>query len=145
MASEDNKATTRRIPEEVLNQQKLDVVDEILAEDFVNHLTMPGIPNDREGAKMLFGALFRAFPDLHVTVEQEIAEGDTVVTYNTSSGTQEGEMFGMPATGKRATWNEIHIGRLKDGKVAEHWGLIDLASIMVQLGHAPAPPGPPPQ
>jgi hypothetical protein len=84
-------------------------------------------------------ALRSAFPDFKYTIEQEIAEGDMVVHRLTGRGTMQGEFLGMPATGKQATWQEIHIGRFEDGKIADHWAVVDQVDMLQQLGLMPAP------
>ena len=82
--------------------------------------------------------LLRAFPDLHVAVEDVIAEGDKVVCRNTVTGTHQGEYMGRPPTGKSIAYNEIFIIRFVNGRVAETWGVVDVLSQMRQLGMTPA-------
>ena len=95
------------------------------------------LPIDATGAEALkevFARLHRAFPDLHVTVEDLIAEGDKVVARNSVSGTHQGEYMGLPPTGRTVTYNEIFIVRFADGRIAETWGVVDVLSQMKQLG-----------
>jgi predicted ester cyclase len=92
------------------------------------------VPPTREGFKQSVTALKTAFPDLHYAIDDAIESGDRIVHRMTASGTMNGDFLGMPATGKRATWTEIHIGRLANGRVAEHWGLVDRQGMLVQLG-----------
>jgi steroid delta-isomerase-like uncharacterized protein len=80
-----------------------------------------------------------AFPDLHYTVNDEIAEGDRVVTRATAHGAMKGDFQGMPASGRSATWEEIHITRYEDGKAVEHWGVADQMTMLAQLGFVEAP------
>jgi len=82
--------------------------------------------------------LLRAFPDLHVTVEDLIEEGDKVACRNTVTGTHQGEYKGLPPSGKSVTYNEIFICRFTGGKIAEIWGVVDVFSQMKQLGAIPA-------
>jgi steroid delta-isomerase-like uncharacterized protein len=99
------------------------------------------LPIEATGAQLLkevFGRLHRAFPDLRVTVEDVIAEGDRVVARNSVTGTHEGEYMGIPPTGKSVTYNEIFIGRFVNGRIAETWGVVDVLSQMRQLGVFPA-------
>jgi predicted ester cyclase len=139
--SEDIKAIGRRIPVEVFGQGRYEVVDEIVAPDSIDHGTPPpGIPPGREGLKAIARAMRAAFPDLKNTVDLQVAEGDLVAGKITYTGTMKGDLFGMKATGKRATWTESHFVRVKNGKVTEHWGDIDQLSMLRQLGLAPAPP-----
>jgi predicted ester cyclase len=139
--SEDIKAIGRRIPVEVFGQGRYEVVDEIVAPDSIDHGTPPpGILPGREGLKAIARAMRAAFPDLKNTVDLQVAEGDLVAGKITYTGTMKGDLFGMKATGKRATWTESHFVRVKNGKVTEHWGDIDQLSMLRQLGLAPAPP-----
>ena len=79
-----------------------------------------------------------AFPDLHVTVEDLIAEGDKIVGRVTLTGTHQGELLGIPATGKKVAFSEIHIVRISNGKAVEHWEIADIMSMMQQLGVIPS-------
>ena len=135
----DLKTKLERVPLEVLNQGKYELIDEIYAPDFVEHYEQPGVPPTREGFKQFAMAYRSAFPDLHYTVEDAIEAGDRIVHRLSASGTMKGDFLGMPATGKHATWSEIHIGRVSDGRLVEHWGLVDQLGIFVQLGIVPAP------
>jgi steroid delta-isomerase-like uncharacterized protein len=135
----DLKTKLERIPLEILNQGRYELIDEIYAPDFVEHYEQPGVPPTREGFKQFAMAYRAAFPDLHYTVEDAIEAGDKIVHRLTASGTMKGDFLGMPATGKRATWSEIHIGRVADGLLVEHWGLVDQLGLFVQLGVVPAP------
>jgi predicted ester cyclase len=140
MSTEQNKATMRRMPLEVFEQGRLEVVDEICGPDIIEHGTPPpGIPQGREGIKAIASALRKGFPDIKFTIDHQIAEGDFVASYLTVSGTHKGEIFGMPATGKHATWAEAHFVKLINGKMTEHWGVTDQLGMLRQLGLAPAP------
>ena len=128
-----------RIPLEVLNKSDFALIDEIYATDFVEHTPQPGVTPTREGFKQTAIALKKAFPDLYYTVEDTIESGDRLVHRLSASGTMTGEFMGIPATGKRATWTEIHIGRVANGRLVEHWGLVDQLGMLVQLGIVQAP------
>jgi steroid delta-isomerase-like uncharacterized protein len=128
-----------RIPLEVLNNGNFGLLDELVATDFVEHTTQPGVPPTREGFKQALKALKTAFPDLHYVIEDSIEAGDRIVHRLTASGTMKADFMGIPATGKRAIWTEIHIGRVANGRLAEHWGLVDQLGMLVQLGIVPAP------
>jgi predicted ester cyclase len=130
----DMKRTAERIPLEVLNTGNFGVLDEILTPDFVDHTPYGGVAPTREGLKTSARALRTAFPDIKYTVEDSIADGDKVVHRLTATGTMTGEFMGIPATGKHATWTEIHIGRGVDGRLTEHWGVADGLGMLVQLG-----------
>jgi predicted ester cyclase len=138
MSAEQNKAISRRIPVEVFEQGRVAVVDEICAPDMIEHGTPPpGIPQGREGIKAIALALRKGFPDIKYKLDHQIAEGDFVASYVTVSGTHKGEIFGMPATGKRAEWAEAHFVKVVNGKLTEHWGVQDQLGMLRQLGLAP--------
>ena len=129
----------RRCVEEVLNTGDFTTADELFAPDFVEHSAPPGFPGNLAGVEKAFNALHTAFPDLKYTIEDMLAEGDTVAGRITASGTMEGPFLGKPATGKHATWLEIPIARFKDGKLVEHWDVQDKLGRAQQLGLTPAP------
>jgi len=139
MSAEHNKAIARRFVEEGLNKGDLAALDEILAANYVNHNAAPGMPPNREGFKGLVTMVRQAFPDAHVTIEDIVAEGDRVVFRDTTRATHKGEFLGIPPTGKQATWAEMHIFRIADGKIVEHWHNEDMFSILQQLGAIPTP------
>jgi steroid delta-isomerase-like uncharacterized protein len=134
-----NTKLIERIPLEVLNNGNFGLIDEIYAPDYVERFPQPGVAPTREGFKQFAKAFKTAFPDLTYSIDDVIENGDKVVHRVTASGTMKGDFMGMPATGKRATWNEIHIGRVANGRLAEHWGLVDQLSMLVELGVVPAP------
>jgi steroid delta-isomerase-like uncharacterized protein len=137
--SEENKAIMRRIYEEVFNQGNLDLVDGLVASEFVNRTAPPGTPPGPEAVKRLVTMLRNAFPDHHTSIEDMLAEGDKVTMRATYSGTHEGDFMGIPPTGERFVQNQVHIMRFADGKVVEHWGVRDDLGQMQQLGLVPAP------
>jgi steroid delta-isomerase-like uncharacterized protein len=139
MGTEENKANSRRFVDEVINRGNFAVVDELASPNFVDHSSPPGVPPTNEGTKAFFAMLRAAFPDLRATVEDQFAEGDRVVQRVTTRGTMRGAFQGMPASGKEATWSGIHITRYADGKVVEHWGVVDQLGMLAQLGFAQAP------
>ena len=140
MSTEQNKALVRQLVEEVINQGNISMIDEFLIPDFVEHEELPpGIPPGREAPKVLFTMLRSAFPDLKATIEHLIAEGDEVVLHMTWTGTHEGELMGIPPTGKRISINVIDILGIAAGKFVEHWGVMDSMAMMQQLGVVPAP------
>lgn len=137
MTAEENKKTARRIVIEII-AGNISLVDELFAEDFVDHALPPGVPATREGFKMMIPALSAAFPDLQYTIEDQIAEGDKVAQRLKGRGTMKGEFMGMQPTGRTAEWQEIHIHHFNaQGKLVEHWDLTDEGAMMVQLGLAP--------
>jgi steroid delta-isomerase-like uncharacterized protein len=112
-------------------------MDEVLSPELVNHI--PGMPGDREGLKMALSGFRAAFPDLTVTVEDVVSCGDRVVDRVTWTATHTGPMMGIPASGKRVTVSEMHIARVKDGKIVERWGEWDALGMMQQIGAVPGP------
>ena len=137
--SEENKALVRRTYEEVWNDKNLDVIDEIAAADAVAHNIPPGFPEGAEGSKAFIGMYLSAFPDTKMTVEDMIAAGDTVVTRWRATGTHNGELMGIPPTGKQVTVTGIGIDRISGGKIVESWGEFDALGMMQQLGVVPMP------
>ena len=141
MLLETNKTVSRRFFEEVFGKGNLNVLDEITAKDHVNSGpgAISGLPNGPEGSKQFVTAYRNAFPDVHFTIDDQIAEGDKVVTRWTAQGTHQGELAGLPATGKSSTVSGIVVDRLVNGKIAESWGIFDEFGMMQQLGVIPMP------
>ncbi len=141
MSTEQNKTLVRRYWEEVWNQGNLAVVDELIAADFDGHPA----PSDADfgrgpaGQKQLVGLYRGAFPDLRMTIDDMATDGDRVVLRWTASGTNTGEMMGMPATGKPATVTGIVINRLAAGQITEGWTNFDALGMLQQLGVIPTP------
>ncbi len=135
----ENKDLMNRFTEEVINQKRLDTADEIVAEDFVELEPLPGQEQGREGLKQILAAFFAAFPDLSWVTEEQIAEGDKVVSRFRWHGTHEGEFLGIPATGRQIAVKGVVIDRVVDGKFAESRILMDTLGMMQQLGVIPSP------
>jgi steroid delta-isomerase-like uncharacterized protein len=139
MAAEENKEIVRRFWE-VWEEGNLGLVDEVVGSDYVNH--SPGMPNQPEGPEGIKAVvtMFRAgMPDLRVVIEDIIAEGDKVVMRYRIEGTHEGELFGVPPTGRRVSIESITVERVSGGKIREHWRVTDALDMMQQLGAIPAP------
>jgi steroid delta-isomerase-like uncharacterized protein len=139
MATQDSVNVFRRLVAELINDGNVAAFDELFAPDFVEHELPPGVPQGREGTRQLFSALHSAFPDFRAEIEDVVAQDDKVVFRMTWQGTQSGEFMGIPPTGKRVTWEVFDMVRVVDGKVAEHWGLMDQLNLMQQLGVIPTP------
>jgi len=135
--SEKMKASARRFFQEVVSEGRLDVISELVADDFVEHEAMPGAPEGREAVAWFVTAFRSAVPDLSVALDDLIVEGDKLVARSTWSGTHQGELFGMPPTGKAFAMNVIDIVRFEGDTVVEHWGVSDVAGMMQQVGLAP--------
>ena len=139
MSIEANRTLIQRFYDEGWTQNNLDVYDELVNEDFEDHQALPGLPPGREGFKML-NVMFRsAFPDLRVDIDNVVAEDDKVGCRWRSTGTHQGELFGIPPTGKTVKFTEMGILRVADGKVVESWYDVDMLGMMQQLGVIPSP------
>jgi predicted ester cyclase len=138
-STEANKASVRRFYDEVFNKKNRAAIDEFIAPNHVEHAAPPGTPGGLAGAKQTITMYLTAFPDLHFTVEDTIAEGDQVVVRLTARGTQQGAFMGIPPTGKQATVTAIDINRIVGGKSVEHWLEMDTLGLLQQLGVIPAP------
>ena len=141
MLSETNKTVSRRFFEEAFGKGNLNVLDEIIAPDHVNNgpAALPELPTGPDGAKKLVTVYRNAFPDIRFTIEDQIAEGDQVMTRWTADGTHQGELLGIPATGKTSTVTGIAVDRIANGKIAESWGIFDQFGMLQQLGVIPTP------
>ena len=140
MSTEQNKAIVRQLIEEVINQNNLSLGEQLMAADIIEHEELPpGIPTGIEGTKIMFSMLHNAFPDFKATINDLIAEDDKVVVFMTWTGTQHGEWMGLPPSGKPMSINVMDIFRVADGKLVEHWGMMDSMAMMQQLGALPTP------
>lgn len=137
--SEETKAIARRIYEEYWNQNMTGVLDEVFTENVVNHELPPGLPPGLEGTKAYLGAFLSAFPDTMMTVERQIAEGDTVVTLWTANGTHTGDLMGIAPSGEEVTVTGIDVHRFDGDQIVEAWGQFDQMGLMQQIGVIPAP------
>jgi predicted ester cyclase len=135
---EQNKSLVRHLIEEVWNQGKLTLVDELLASDYLEHQPRANA-NGIEGEKEYIAMLRTAFSDIHFTVEDQIAEGDKVVTRWTACATHMGEFLGIAPTGRHGVVTGIWIDRIANGKFVEGWWLFDELGMMQQLGVVPVP------
>lgn len=115
------------------NRGELDHVDEFVWPDIVDHSLPEGLPRGADGVRAILGAIRQGFPDHDATIVHVIAEGDLVATYKTFTGTHTGAFFGTPPTGRRATIGVMDFVRYADGRIAEHWGIVDLAGLEAQL------------
>jgi len=137
MPAEQNKAAARRFLEET-DKGNLDVIDELVSPDAVDHNPFPGQAPGAEGVRQVFAMLKAAFPDMSQSIQDMVAEGDRVAIRSTLHGTHRGEFLGIPATGKQVALPGIDIIRFdEEGKMIEHWGLFDVPLLMQQLGVMP--------
>jgi predicted ester cyclase len=132
--AEENKAIVRRFLEEYMAKGNLDVIDELLSPDFVDRSLLPGQGPTREDFKRSVAEILDAFPITSFIIEEQIAEGDTVVTKYRQSGVMRGKVMGISPTGEEVTEEGIYIHRISGGKITEEWGIIDNRSAMESLG-----------
>jgi steroid delta-isomerase-like uncharacterized protein len=133
----DHSATIRRLYE-AINVHDLDAIGALMADDFVDHEELPGLPSTREGTLTFFRGMFAAFPDFRMEPEQVLVDSDTAVARVTATGTHRGEFMGMPASGRTFSAQAIDIIRFgDDGLAREHWGVYDQMAMMQQLGALP--------
>jgi steroid delta-isomerase-like uncharacterized protein len=137
MPAEENKAIVERFWK-VWEEGNIDLVDELLAADHVNHNpATPDQPAGAEGVREVVSMFRSAMPDLKVVIEDMIAEGDKVLVRYTLEGTHEGELFGVPPTGRRLSIKSMAVERVSEGKLREHWRITDSLDMMQQLGVVP--------
>ena len=138
MSAESNKALSRRVLEEAFNAGNIDAIDELVTTDFVNHdAALPEAMIGPEAAKATISGYRTAFPDLRITIEEQIADDQGVATRWSAKGTHEGDLMGMPPTGKQSTVTGITIDRIVDGRIAESWTNWDTLGMLQQLGVVP--------
>jgi predicted ester cyclase len=140
MSSEDIKAVVNQFVTEVQNQGNLDVIDTLLADDFVDHSAPAGLPDTRQGVKMQFATMLAAFPDMRAVVHDQLTDGDKVITRKTLHMTHLDNFMGIAPTGKAVELKVIEvidIVRVVNGKIVEHWNCTDRLGLMQQLGVMP--------
>ncbi len=136
----DLKALMSRIIDEAFNRGDFDVFDELISDDFVEHEELPpGVPQGKAAPREMITMMRAAFPDLQVTVEDMLQDDSKVVTRSRFAGTHEGEFMGIPPTGNGFDIPVIDIVEFREGKAVAHWGVMDNAAMMEQLGVAGPP------
>ena len=138
MSERENKAIIRRLLEEVWSHGDLAAADEIVDANMVDHVTRPGDPIGLEGLKQSVTMFRIAFPDLEITSDDQIAEGDKVAVLWTARGTHLGELMGIAPTGSRIEVRGMYLYRLANGKLVERAGARDMLALMQQIGAIPA-------
>lgn len=136
MSLEENKALFSRFIEEVWNKGNLEVADELFSPDHTSP-SAPNLPPGAEGVKILATMFRQAFPDYWMKIEDLIAEGDKVVARFSQGGTHQGELMGIPPTGKTIQWTEMGILQIQNGKIVQSWYEVDMLGLMRQLGAVP--------
>ncbi len=139
MAEEENKIIARRFNEDVWGKGDEAALEELFAEDAVDHGAVPGQPPGREGHKYQLTLFRNAFPDLRVATEDIFSEGDKVASRWTARGTHRGDLMGVAPTGNEVTIEGIDVLRIAEGRIVERWAQPDLLGMMQQLGAVPAP------
>jgi steroid delta-isomerase-like uncharacterized protein len=134
-----NQDTMQRFYDE-LNAGNIGVVDEVLADDFVEHDEFPGIEQTKDGVRQFFEMSRAAFPDMSIRVLHIVGEGDVAIAHATFEGTHEGDFMGIAGTGRRVSVPMADVVRFgADGRAVEHWGVTDTGMMMMQLGVVPEP------
>ena len=139
-ASRAAKDVVRRNIEEVQNSGNFDVFDELFADDFIDHTTQPGTTADKAGVRKLYTCIRAAFPDFHAEIHWQLADGDRVTTYETYRGTHAGPFLGDAPTHRKVRLETVDVMRVQNGRITDHWGVANLASLMQQTGGS-IPPG----
>lgn len=133
----DLKSIGRRFYDEVFNKgdaAALTALDEILADDFVDHEELPGFTPDKAGTTEFFSMMHQAFPDVSVEVKAMAVDGDQLLTHAVMRGTHQGEFMGIPATGRKVEVGVADRTRFRGDRAVEHWGVTDMMAMMEQLG-----------
>jgi steroid delta-isomerase-like uncharacterized protein len=129
----------RRFIDEVINAQHVEVLDEIMAPDYTNHVAPPDLPRGPQGERLFTQGFLAAFPDTRLTVEDAVVAADRVAARVTFSGTHTGPFMGMPATGRPFAVPMIIYFGLRDGQITDNWTQVDMFGLLMQLGAIPAP------
>jgi steroid delta-isomerase-like uncharacterized protein len=135
-----SKELYRRWIDEAWTKGNVDVLDDMHTPDFFDHSELPGVSPDTAGMKQFIAGLHAAFPDLAITIEDMVAEGDRLVGRWVMTGTNTGSFNGMPVTGRPVTLSGFDLLRVEGDRFAEVWGVADIAGMLQQLGVMPAPP-----
>jgi steroid delta-isomerase-like uncharacterized protein len=131
----DIEARIRSLWEEAFNGRDLDALDAVTAPEFFNHNALPGTPLGPEGHRRVFARLWQAFPDARFEIEHLAADGETVICVGRMSGTHEGTLLGVPATGRKVEWRQCHLYRFDDtGRAVEHDAIRDDVGLLRQFG-----------
>jgi steroid delta-isomerase-like uncharacterized protein len=134
-----NKALVRKLFEEEINHQNLDTMESMATSDYISHNDSLVPPSDVKQTRKFLASVFAAFPDIHVTIEDIVAEGDKVVVRNTWRGTFRGPWMGTAPTGKTVTWTGIVVWRITNGKIAERWANTNFPEVMQRIAVAQLP------
>ncbi|WP_339717387.1 ester cyclase [uncultured Sneathiella sp.] len=128
------KELVNRMIEEIQNKKNITLLDELFATDFVNHSARPGMEPGRQGMRQLFSDMNDAFPDGRIEILDQISDGRKIWTRKTFSGTHSGMFRGVAPTGKQVGYEVIDIIAVEEGRISEHWSVLDRLGFMQQLG-----------
>ena len=134
MGEDRSQGVVNRMIEEIQNRKNVALCDELFSEAFVNHTPAPGVSADRNGMRQLFSMVHAGFPDGRVTIEDQVAVGGRVWTRKKFSGTHTGMFAGVAPTGKVVGYHVVDILAVRDGRITEHWGVVDRLDLLLQLG-----------
>ncbi len=135
MGDDDRRAVERYW--QAFNERDLSLLDDVIAEDYVNEAALPGTPPGPAGQAQVMERLWVAFPDARFAIEHLAQDGDTMVCVGTMSGTHEGELFGIPGSGRPIAWRQVHIITVADGRATAHRAIRDDLGLMRQMGAVP--------
>ena len=138
MAEEPNKMLYRKFVENVINEGRFEMVDDLFSPEYLDHSAPPGAPGGLDGVRAVFSMFRTAFPDVHFHIDHMVEQGDLVGTRVTGTGTHDGPFMHLSPTGRSVTWESFGIFRVHNDKIVEHWGQPDLFGLMQQLGAIPS-------
>jgi steroid delta-isomerase-like uncharacterized protein len=141
MTPDENKRLIQRFVEETINRKDLHAVDELVAKDFIEHVPFPGQGPGRDGLRDAIATFLSAFPDIQWTTDEQVGEGEKVVSRFSWTGTHRGEFLGIPPTGKSVTVWGVVMDLVRDGVLSESRIIMDTLGLLKQLGAIPAPEG----
>ena len=141
MTPDENKRFIQRFVEETINKKNLHAIDELVAKDFIEHVPFPGQGPGRDGLRDAIGTFLAAFPDMQWTTNEQVGEGEKVVSRFSWTGTHRGEFLGIPPTGKSVKVWGVVMDLVRDGVLSESRIIMDTLGLLKQLGAIPAPEG----
>ena len=141
MTHDENKQFIQRFVEETINRRDLGAIDNLVAQDFIEHVPFPGQGPGRDGLRDAIGTFLSAFPDMQWTTDEQVGEGEKVVSRFSWTGTHRGEFLGIPPTGKSVKVWGVVMDLVRDGVLSESRIIMDTLGLLKQLGAIPAPEG----
>src|SRR4051794_13172620 len=139
MSADEQKALMRRYYEEVWQRGNMSVGDQLVSPNLVDHMPLPGQTSGRAGHHQAVQMIRTAFPDLQFQIHHVVVDGDIIVGHWTMQATHQGELLGVPPTGKSVTISGIDLGRWENGQLAEIWHVEELLTMLQQIGAVPGP------